>query len=123
AAFFRWEFAVAVIGHVLGINPFDQPDVEAAKRAAADLLSRSAPLPGALSPEEVLREIEPDQYVAIQAYLPRTCDIDRRLQDVRARVQQRSGVPTVIEYGPSLLHSTGQYHKGGPGRGAFIQLI
>jgi trehalose-6-phosphate synthase len=123
AAFFRWEFAVAVIGHILGINPFDQPDVEAAKRAAAELLNGRSAQPQALAPREVLPYIEPDQYVAIQAYLPRTVEVDRRLQHLRVRMQDRVKVPTVVEYGPSLLHSTGQYHKGGPGRGAFIQLV
>lgn len=123
AAFFRWEFAVAVIGHILQINPFDQPDVEAAKRAAADLLNGQRPAPRGLEAVEVLGYVEPGQYLAIHAYLPHSCEMDRRLKELRAHVQERANVPTVVEYGPSLLHSTGQYHKGGPGRGAFIQVV
>lgn len=123
AEYFRWEFAVAVAGSVLGINPFDQPDVEASKRETMQLLEGGhAPLDSEPLPD-VLAEVEGDQYVAVQAYLPRNHSTSRRLKAVRSSLAHRTGVPVTVEYGPSLLHSTGQYHKGGRHHGAFIQLV
>ncbi len=120
---FRWEFAIAIAGRVLGINPFDQPDVEAAKAATRLVLEAGTPLAEAPAPQDVLEHIDPDQYLAIHAYLSRTPDTEARLAVARELLQERTGVPVTVEYGPSLLHSTGQYHKGGPRRGQFLQLI
>lgn len=124
AEFFRWEFATAVAGHVLGINPFDQPNVQEAKDATGRLLEADA-LPqepyddlGAL-----LRQVVPGDYLAIQAYLPRTTDNMSRLQAVRIRLRDRLRVATTVGFGPRFLHSTGQLHKGGPATGVFIQVV
>ena len=123
--FFRWEFAAAVAGRVLGINPFDQPDVEVTKRETARLLQQPDAAGNALGLAALLDAVEgdePPEYLAIHAYLPRSRANDQRLRRVRARLRNRYRLPTTVEYGPSLLHSTGQYHKGGRCRGAFVQL-
>lgn len=126
--FFRWELAVAVAGRVLGINPFDQPDVEATKRATSRLLQRADAPPAAPALGDLLAHLErseddePAEYVSIHAYLPRTRATDTRLSRIRAGLRNRYRLPTTVEYGPSLLHSTGQYHKGGRRRGAFVQI-
>ncbi len=122
--YFRWEFAVALAGRVLGINPFDQPDVEASKQATREILDAGAyglDGDGGVA-EEVLEGVEPGQYVAIHAYLPRSARTGERLRQLRRELATRCGVATTLEYGPSLLHSTGQYHKGGFRRGAFLQI-
>ncbi len=125
AEFFRWEFATALAGHVLGINPFDQPNVQEAKDATARILERgggqSAPETARLS--EVLESIHPGDYVAIQAYLPRTSEVETELQAARLKLRERYQVATTIGYGPRFLHSTGQLHKGGPDSGLFIQVV
>ncbi len=121
--FFRWEFAAAVAGRILGINPFDQPDVEATKRETARLLADGAPARDTPCVHDVIEDVDAHEYLAIHAYLPRSRDNDRRLRTVRARLRNRFRVPTTVEYGPSLLHSTGQYHKGGRRRGAFVQVV
>lgn len=124
AEFFRWEFATAVAGHVLGINPFDQPNVQEAKDATARLLAADA-----LPPEpyddlaSLLRQVRPGDYLAIQAYLPRTADNVSRLQAARVRLRNRLRVATTVGFGPRFLHSTGQLHKGGPATGVFIQVV
>ena len=124
AEFFRWEFATAVAGHVLGIHPFDQPNVQEAKDATRRLLEADA-LPtepyddlGAL-----LEAVRPGDYLAIQAYLPRTPDNSSRLQAARMRLRDRLRVATTLGFGPRFLHSTGQLHKGGPATGVFIQVV
>ncbi len=122
--YFRWEFAVALAARVLGINPFDQPDVEASKRATAALLRHShATDLDAPEVHDVLRDVEPDQYVGIHAYVHPSEENTERLRRLRRHLVERYGVPTTLEYGPSLLHSTGQYHKGGFRRGAFVQVL
>jgi transaldolase/glucose-6-phosphate isomerase len=118
----RWEFAIAVAGSVLGINPFDQPDVEAAKRETARVLDAGLPAPEAPSARDVIEAVEPGQYLALHAYVPRVPH-HRRLRRAQERLSRRLRVPVTLEYGPALLHSTGQYHKGGPGRGAFLQVV
>jgi len=123
AEFFRWEFATAVAGHVLGINPFDQPNVQEAKDATARLLAAEAP------PREpyddlapLLAQVRPGDYLAIQAYLPRSTDNVSRLQAARVALRDRLRVATTVGFGPRYLHSTGQLHKGGPPTGVFIQV-
>lgn len=121
---FRWELATAVAGHVLGIHPFDQPDVQSAKDATGRILdSGSIPEvdPGDLG--ELLGSIEPGCYVAIQAFLPRTEETEARLRAVRLRLRDRNRVAVTVGFGPRFLHSTGQLHKGGPPTGRFIQVL
>ena len=124
AEFFRWEFATAVAGHILGIHPFDQPNVQEAKDATRRLLEADA-LPtepyddlGAL-----LEGVRPGDYLAIQAYLPRTPENTSRLQAARMKLRDRLRVATTLGFGPRFLHSTGQLHKGGPAIGVFVQVV
>ncbi|MDR7303392.1 glucose-6-phosphate isomerase [Haloactinomyces albus] len=144
--FLLWEFTTAVAGRLLGINPFDQPDVEAAKQAARVLLddpaggpvSTPSLLDGAievhavgdwLSPgvgtvSEALRVLlatAPDTgYLAIQAYLDRLDDASTTV--LRPELSRRTGLQTTFGWGPRFLHSTGQYHKGGHQNGVFLQI-
>jgi glucose-6-phosphate isomerase len=123
AEFFRWEFATAVAGAVLGINPFDQPNVAESKRNTQQVLAGAEPLAPASSPEaaaELLRAVRTGDYLAILAYLPPTAQHDARLAAVRRRLRDRLRVATTVGYGPRYLHSTGQLHKGGPPRGRFL---
>jgi transaldolase / glucose-6-phosphate isomerase len=124
AAFFVLEFATAVAGHVLGVNPFDQPDVQAAKDRTEEAL-RAAEEPGAPGGrlDELLATARPGGYVAIQAFVPPSEGTWQRLQSARARIRDRTGVATTLGYGPRYLHSTGQLHKGGPDTGVFIQVL
>lgn len=122
--FFRWEFATAVAGAVLGIHPFDQPNVEEAKEATRNLLARGGePDPGYDDLEAIIEQVRPGRYLAIQAYLPRNPDIERRLHEARMSLRDRLRVATTMGFGPRYLHSTGQLHKGGPDSGAFVQVI
>jgi transaldolase / glucose-6-phosphate isomerase len=122
--FFRWEFATAVAGAVLGINPFDQPNVQEAKDNTKRLLAAGeVPDPGYDDLGALLKEVRAGDYIAIQAYLPRNADIEARLQAVRLRLRDRLRVATTVGFGPRFLHSTGQLHKGGPDTGVFIQVV
>ena len=123
AEFFRWEFATAIAGHVLGINAFDQPNVQQAKDATARILGGDEAVPDTLALSELLDGVGAGDYVAIQAYVPRTAEFDARLQGARLKLRDRLRVPTTVGYGPRFLHSTGQLHKGGPDGGRFIQVI
>jgi hypothetical protein len=122
--FFRWEFAIAVAGHILGINPFDQPDVALAKNATRDILqSEDHEDVGFGDLEALLDSVRPGDYVAIQAYLDRTPEIASRLDEARIAIRDRYKVATTVGFGPRFLHSTGQLHKGGPNSGVFIQVV
>jgi transaldolase/glucose-6-phosphate isomerase len=124
--FFRWEFATAVAGAVLGINPFDQPNVAESKaNTKAVLAKRSAATPAASAAElrEFLAGIKSGDYLAIMAYLPPTAENDRRLGAIRLGLRDRLRVATTVGYGPRFLHSTGQLHKGGPPVGHFLQIM
>jgi transaldolase / glucose-6-phosphate isomerase len=124
AAFFVLEFATAVAGHVLGINPFDQPDVQAAKDRTEEVL-RSGRVPDE-SPAEVdavLGQVQGGDYVAIQAFVNPSPETRDRLQAARVRIRDRLGVATTLGFGPRYLHSTGQLHKGGPNTGVFLQVF
>ncbi len=128
AEFFRWEFAVAVAGAVLGIHPFDQPDVQAAKDATGRVLQEyrdRGRLPevkteGSLA--DLLAEAGKGDYLAVMAYLRQTPDTDRALAGLSRKVSQQYRIATTTAYGPRLLHSTGQLHKGGPNSGLFLQI-
>jgi transaldolase/glucose-6-phosphate isomerase len=130
--FFRWEIATAVAGSVLELNPFDQPDVEAAKIKTRSLVTRFesgelAHETGAASASDEairahLERLQPGDYFAIMAYLDMSAENQRLLQSIRARVRDAKGVATTLGFGPRFLHSTGQLHKGGSNRGVFLQL-
>jgi len=123
--FFRWEFATAVAGAVLQINPFDQPNVAESKANTKAVLAKGGALSSASSVaelEEFLAGIRPGDYLAIMAYLPPTPENDARLARIRSRLRDRLRVATTFGYGPRFLHSTGQLHKGGPPRGHFLQI-
>ncbi|WP_026361309.1 hypothetical protein [Amycolatopsis nigrescens] len=145
AQFLLWEFATAIAGRLLGINPFDQPDVEAAKKAARSLLDDPAKLGGGEAPStvdgavevhatvgtsgdgklaDVLREFlatAPENgYLAVQVYLDRLDDASAAL--LRTELAKRTGLQTTFGWGPRFLHSTGQYHKGGHQNGIFLQI-
>jgi glucose-6-phosphate isomerase len=122
AEFFRWEFATAIAGHILSIQPFDQPNVQEAKDATNKLLRQGVEDddPGDLT--DALGSIVPGDYIAIQAYLPRTVENQSRLDKVRLRLRDRFKVATTIGFGPRFLHSTGQLHKGGMNSGVFVQV-
>ena len=137
-----WEFATAVAGRLLGINPFDQPDVEAAKVAARGLLdAQPEPTPAnftdgaievrggawlgdaATAAEAVsalLAELGPDSYLSVQAYFDRLAYAG--FEGVRDELAAVSGRPVTFGWGPRFLHSTGQFHKGGPAIGVFLQV-
>ncbi len=121
--FFRWQFATAVAGHVLAINPFDQPSVQEAKAATARILERGLDELKTPPLTSLLEQVLPGDYIAIQAYLPRTAAVDAPLQAARLKLRERYRVATTIGYGPRFLHSTGQLHKGGPSTGVFIQVL
>ena len=122
AEFFRWEFATAVAGSILGINPFDQPDVQAAKDKTSELLSQgTVPQPGPEGTlDDLLAQAEPPQYIAIQAFIDpeREGELDPLV--VRARA---TGCVVTKGLGPRYLHSTGQLHKGGPNTVLAIQVV
>jgi glucose-6-phosphate isomerase len=119
-----WEVATAVCGAALGINPFDQPDVAAAKAATQAVLD-AGEVPHV--PEEavgsVLGALDPGEYLAIHAYVdPGSAAVDD-LERVRTAVRDRHRVATTVGLGPRFLHSTGQLHKGGPPTGVFVQVV
>ena len=130
---FLWEFATAVAGARLGINPFDQPDVESAKvqaRAMVQAYRDTGTLPrGGSSPpdHEVLKKFlsgsKPGDYIALQAYVNPTEETFETLQSLRHGFRDRYRLATTVGFGPRFLHSTGQLHKGDAGHGLFIQFI
>ncbi|HEX8099594.1 MAG TPA: glucose-6-phosphate isomerase [Actinomycetota bacterium] len=124
ALFFYWEFATAVAGHILGINPFDQPNVQEAKDATKEVLeSGKEDDPGFDDLPPLLDQVRPGDYVSIQAYLARSPETERELHDVRMKLRDQLKVATTVGFGPRFLHSTGQLHKGGPDTGVFIQIV
>ncbi|MDN5864624.1 MAG: bifunctional transaldolase/phosoglucose isomerase [Gammaproteobacteria bacterium] len=120
---FRWEFAIAVAGHVLGINAFNQPNVEAAKKAASKVLEEGVPdLPTATG-KEALKAVKPGDYLAIQAYVATDSKHFAALEQARETLRDRLRVATTLGLGPRYLHSTGQLHKGGYANGVFVQIV
>ena len=142
--FFRWEMATAAAGAVLGINPFDQPNVQESKDNTNKLLQvvrQEGRLPedqpgltdGALtlygglqaptlseSLSLFFRQAQPGDFLAFLAYLTEDAAITARFQEMRRLIRDRLQVATTLGYGPRYLHSTGQYHKGGPNKGLFL---
>jgi len=127
AEFFRWEFATAIAGAILGIHPFNQPGVQQAKNFTKHALaeyqtSRRLPqVKTALSIEELLAQIRPGDYLAIMAYLLQTPEADKVLDELRQKIMRQYHIPVAMGYGPRYLHSSGQLHKDGPDRGLFLQ--
>lgn len=144
AQFMLWEYATVVASRLLGINPFDQPDVESAKIAARGMLEeRAAVVPAlyvdgsievraqeldlagssdiATAIKKLFAELATDGYVAIQAYMNRNAGFD--VQQLREAAAKSTNRPTTFGWAPRFLHSTGQYHKGGPRQGVFLQLV
>ena len=148
AEFFRWELATAAAGVLLGVNPFDEPDVTRAKENTAALLAawkKSKKLPewpadaeenGLLLMANLGKKVagfgpglsahfaqaQPGDYLAIQAYLAPTADTWSRLQELRTLLRDRLKIATTVSFGPRCLHSTGQLHKGGRANGLFVQI-
>ena len=146
AEIYRWEIATAVACSVLGVNAFDQPNVESSKKITkakiADYqqkgeLEEGKPVwmgdyiqvfsPSAVQGEDLgtilgnfLKEAEPNGYVAINAYLPRNDEMIEALQALRAAIRARTGNAVTAGFGPRFQHSTGQFHKGGPNNALFI---
>lgn len=120
--FLRWEYATAELGERLGVNAFDQPNVEEAKvLARAELANpQAAPLPDTLSPVALRRTARHGDYVAVLAYLPPRPEVTAALQRVRTAWGRTLDVATTMGFGPRYLHSTGQLHKGGPNTGLFL---
>ena len=119
--FFRWEFATAVAGSILEINPFDQPDVQAAKDKTNEVLAAGEPeLEPRGSLDELLDRAQPGDYVAIQAFIDPARE--RELQPLIRRAHE-TGCVVTHGRGPRYLHSTGQLHKGGPNKGLFVQVV
>ncbi len=144
--FFRWEIAVSTAGAILGINPFDQPNVKESKDNTNRILKEvqekgklEEPTPilkdGPLSfyyrqkhssvsslLHEFFDQCSPGDYVAFQAYLTESSSTDQALQKIRLHARDKLHLATTVGYGPRYLHSTGQFHKGGPNTGLFVQL-
>ncbi len=119
----RWEYAIAMAGAVLGINPFDQPNVEAAKAAAAKVLAEGMPEIPVEPVGDILSKVKEGDYIAIQAYIDtQSADIPV-LQSARMNLRDQYRVATTLGIGPRYLHSTGQLHKGGAATGVFLQAV
>ncbi|MGH7903783.1 MAG: bifunctional transaldolase/phosoglucose isomerase [Candidatus Dormibacteraceae bacterium] len=135
--FLRWEIAVAVAGSILGINPFDQPNVQESKdntsRVLAEFKTRGAlptvnelaasdpKLPAGIA--KLAGRLKEGSYFAVMSYTARSSASERALGRIRAAVLDARHVATTAGYGPRFLHSTGQLHKGGPGKGVFLQVV
>jgi transaldolase/glucose-6-phosphate isomerase len=120
--FFRWEFAVAVAGSYLEINPFDQPDVQAAKDKTNEVLvGGDVELEPESSPEELFAQANEGDYVSIQAFIDP--EQEAKLEPLIERARNETGCVVTHGLGPRYLHSTGQLHKGGPNTGLFLQVV
>jgi glucose-6-phosphate isomerase len=135
AEFFRWEFATAVAGAVLGINPFDEPNVSEAKEKTKAILAKGdvgdgtpvaaaggisvfssefvGPTPASVI-QEAIESLGPRDYTAFLSYLPADAAIERAIAGIREAIRARKRTASTFGVGPRYLHSTGQYHKGGP---------
>jgi len=133
---YRWEMGVAAAGAVLGIHPFNQPNVEAAKRLAKEAMQSedgsggetrtiAADDTGALKQAigDWLDAADDTSYFGVQAYLAPTAETEDSLRTLQETLRDRTGLATTLGYGPRFLHSTGQLHKGGPTNGLFLQLV
>jgi hypothetical protein len=125
--FFTWEFATAVVGWVLEINPFDQPNVAEAKEATKRVLAAGPlpPLPEAdrAALAALLSGGKAGDYIALMGYVTPSVEFDEAVAELRTTLLERTKLASTFGYGPRFLHSTGQLHKGGPPIGRFLSLI
>jgi len=123
--FFRWEFATAVAGHLLEINPFDQPNVQEAKDRTRQVLDsgEEPQLEPESTPDILFAQARPGDYISLQAFVDPTDDAEARLYDLARRAREETGCVVTHGFGPRYLHSTGQLHKGGPPTGLFLQIV
>jgi glucose-6-phosphate isomerase len=119
--FFFAEFAAAVAGWVLGINPFNQPNVQEAKDATAKVLEEG--VEDWESDKLDLSGVAPPHYVAIQGFVQPSEEFDEAIAELRTQIRKKTRATTTFGYGPRYLHSTGQFHKGGPPTGVFLQFV
>ncbi len=127
--FFRWELATAAMGHVLGIDPFDEPNVTESKNNTKRVLDglSAGPLPvlASVSPGDVsawlAKQVTAGDYVSVQAYLP--YGSEKSLESLRRRISSKTGAACTAGYGPRFLHSTGQLHKGGANNIVVVQIV
>jgi transaldolase/glucose-6-phosphate isomerase len=133
---FRWEIATVAAAAVLGVQPFNQPDVELAKNLARKAMAGAPGAQEAVPTNEIipagsasraladiLSKTGPGDYVAIQAYLNPDAGTENALGELRRAILEKTHLATTLGFGPRFLHSTGQYHKGGPNEGLFIQFV
>ncbi len=136
AQFFRWEYATAVAGRILGINPFDEPNVAESKAKTNEVLSGynvtqtlvcdpgfGVSASGQILDEFISANIKPDGYIAVMAYINRNMASIAALDSLRDKLSLKYHVPVTVGFGPRFLHSTGQFHKGGPATGTFVQFV
>ncbi len=141
--FFRWEVGIAAAGSVIGIQPFNQPDVQLAKDLARQAMKKASAEGGAGSAASQGRQPVPaananelkhsidawlstahsGNYIGLDAYLAPTADTSAALETIRTILRDRTKLATMLGYGPRFLHSTGQLHKGGPNTGLFLQIL
>jgi hypothetical protein len=124
--FYFAEFAIATVGWVLGINPFDQPNVQEAKDNTARVLAEGTgdqPDAGDDDLRALLDDAAAPNYVAIMGYVEPSDEFDAAVTELRQTIRDARKVATTFGYGPRFLHSTGQLHKGGPPTGRFLQLV
>jgi hypothetical protein len=132
AEFFRWEFATAVAGAVLAVNPFDEPNVTESKENTERVLDEGPPHREALAVGDAdvasdlvdhLAHSEGREYLALTAFIAQSPERDAALLRIRVALRDATHHATTVGYGPRYLHSTGQLHKGGPPIGWFLQLV
>lgn len=132
AEFFRWEFATAVAGYVLGIHPFDQPNVQESKdntNRVLDAYQSTGRLPDqpGIDPKRIAQDLsshlQAGTYVSVLAYTTPSRPFESAMGRLRKALMSTHHVATTFGYGPRYLHSTGQLHKGGPNTGVFVELV
>jgi len=135
AEFFRWEMAISIACHIMGINTFDQPDVQDSKlRTIAKIKDFQAT--GKLAEvdlvdvrdakaalQKFLADAKAGNFVTINAYLPRNKEMVNAIQTLRVAIREKTKCAVTAGFGPRFQHSTGQFHKGGPNKGMFIQVV
>jgi transaldolase/glucose-6-phosphate isomerase len=135
AEFYRWEMAISIACHILGINTFDQPDVQDSKlRTIAKIKDFQATgklaevdlVDGQKAKAELkkfLADAKAGEFVTINAYVPRNKEMIEAIQTLRVAIREKTKLPVTAGFGPRFQHSTGQFHKGGPNKGWFIQVV
>ena len=127
--FYYWQYSVALIGLVMGVNPFDQPDVELSKKAFEKMaLGKDLDIPIYEVPSKkvikgIIEKVEFGKYVVILIYTNPSGKYKEVLESIRCKLESLCGVPVILDFGPGYLHSTGQLYKGGPRSGVFIQIV